>query len=88
MTPVTEPVVSLFHAFVVLHILFGSLGLVAFWIPVLSASLACITAILGQGVLTRASAGRTQPAPAVSWNTDPLPGPTPGGIVDDPDAAR
>jgi hypothetical protein len=35
MTPVTEPVVTLFHAFVVLHILCGSLGLVAFWIPVL-----------------------------------------------------
>jgi hypothetical protein len=35
MTRVTEPVVSLFHAFVVLHILCGSLGLVAFWIPVL-----------------------------------------------------
>ena len=35
MTRVTEPVVTLFHAFVVLHILFGSLGLVAFWIPVL-----------------------------------------------------
>lgn len=35
MSRVTEPVVSLFHAFVVLHILCGSLGLVAFWIPIL-----------------------------------------------------
>ena len=31
MTRVTEPVVTLFHAFVVLHILFGSLGLVLFY---------------------------------------------------------
>jgi len=61
---------------------------VAFWIPVLSASLACVTAIAGQRVLTRASAGRAQPAPSLTWNADPLPGPTPGGIVDDPDAAR
>jgi len=35
MALVTDPVMTLFHAFVVLHILFGSLGLVAFWIPVL-----------------------------------------------------
>ncbi len=35
MTPVTDPVTTLFHAFVVLHILCGSLGLVAFWIPIL-----------------------------------------------------
>ena len=60
----------------------------AFWIPVVSASLACVTALAGQRVLARASAGRPQPGPTVTWNADPVPGPTPGGIVDDPDGAR
>lgn len=56
----------------------------AFALPILSASIACVVAALGQRTLLRASVDRPQPAPAVTWNTDPLPGPGPGAIVDDP----
>ena len=58
----------------------------AFVLPCLSAGTSFVTAALGQGVLRRASAGRPQPLPSVTWNVDPLPGPTPGGVVDDPTA--
>ncbi len=43
-------------------------------------------AALGQRTLLRASVDRPQPAPTVAWNTDPLPGPGPGAVVDDPQA--
>lgn len=56
----------------------------AFVLPMLSAGTACVVAALGQRVLARASAGRPAPLPAVPWNNDPLPGPGPGGFVDDP----
>jgi predicted MFS family arabinose efflux permease len=60
----------------------------AFALPILSAGLATVTATLGQRTLLRASIDRPQPAPVVPWNSDPLPGPGPGAVVDDPDPAR
>ena len=56
----------------------------AFAIPVASAALACIVAAIGQPVLRPAAAGRGQPLPTVPWVDDPMPGPRPGGFVDDP----
>lgn len=56
----------------------------AFGIPVLSAGGACVVAIIGQRVITRAAAGRPQPLPSLAWVDEPMPGPRPGGIVDDP----
>lgn len=55
----------------------------AFSIPVASAASACIVAAIGQPVLRRAAAGRQQPLPTVPWVDDPVPGPRPGGIIDD-----
>ncbi len=59
----------------------------AFVLPIVSASIACIVAALGQRTLLRASVDRPQPGPTVAWNTDPLPGPGPGAIIDDPQGA-
>ena len=56
----------------------------SFVLPVISAGIACVVATLGQRTLLRASVDRPQPAPTVAWNTDPLPGPGPGAIIDDP----
>ena len=56
----------------------------AFVLPVISAAIACLVATIGQRTLLRASIDRPQPAPTAAWNTDPLPGPGPGAIVDDP----
>lgn len=56
----------------------------AFALPALSAGSSLIVTALGSRVLRRASRGRPQPSPAVAWISDPLPGPAPGGIVDDP----
>lgn len=56
----------------------------AFVLPIVSAGIAFVVAALGQGTLLRASVDRPQPGPTVAWNTDPLPGPGPGAIIDDP----
>lgn len=56
----------------------------AFVLPIVSAGIAFVVAAFGQRTLLRASVDRPQPAPVVTWNTDPLPGPGPGAIVDDP----
>jgi predicted MFS family arabinose efflux permease len=56
----------------------------AFALAILCATSSFVVAVLGQGVLMRASAGRRQPPPTAALNTDPLPGPAPGGVVDDP----
>jgi MFS family permease len=56
----------------------------AFVLPCLSALASFVTAAFGQRVLRQASAGRPQPLPTLTWIVDPLPGPAPGGIVDDP----
>jgi predicted MFS family arabinose efflux permease len=58
---------------------------VAFVLPIASAGISFVVLALGQRVLRRASSGRTQPPPTIAWVGDPLPGPRPGGIVDDPD---
>ena len=58
----------------------------AFVLPCLSAAFACAVAVVGRAALTRASAGRSQPPPSRPWNADPIPGPAPGGVMDDPDA--
>ncbi len=57
---------------------------VAFILPAVSAAGAFLVSAVGVGVLQRASSGRRQPPPATTWNSDPIPGPSPGGIVDDP----
>ena len=57
----------------------------AFILPIASASMAAITAAIGQPVLTRASSGRRQPPPAPSWNAEPVPGPAAFGVLDAPD---
>lgn len=56
----------------------------AFVLPIVSAGIACLVATIGQRTLLRASIDRPQPGPTVAWNTDPLPGPGPGAVVDDP----
>lgn len=56
----------------------------AFGIPVASAAGACLAAAIGQPVLRRAAAGRSLPLPTVPWVDEPIPGPRPGGILDDP----
>jgi predicted MFS family arabinose efflux permease len=57
----------------------------AFVLPMLSAGSALATVAIGQRTLRAASTDRGQPPPVAAWNDDPLPGPGPGGIVDDPD---
>ncbi|MCX6432980.1 MAG: MFS transporter [Actinobacteria bacterium] len=57
----------------------------AFVLPIVSAATSFAVAALGQPILRRASIGRPQPLPAIAWVNDPMPGPTPGGIIDDPD---
>lgn len=58
---------------------------VAFILPILSAAVSVLVAGAGQSVLMRAAHGHPQPGPTITWNADPVPGPAPGGIVDDPD---
>jgi MFS family permease len=60
----------------------------AFALPVLSAGGAFATVAMGQRSLRDASADRVRPLPSAAWNDDPMPGPGPGGIVDDPDEAQ
>ena len=59
----------------------------AFLLPIVSAGTSFAVAAVGQPVLRTASIGRPQPLPAITWVGDPMPGPTAGGIVDDPQAA-
>jgi predicted MFS family arabinose efflux permease len=56
----------------------------AFVLPIISASVAFAVAVAGQRVLLRASLDQPQPGPVVAWNTDPLPGPGPSAVIDDP----
>lgn len=58
----------------------------SFVIPIVGAASATVVLALGRRVLTRAATGRPQPGPVVTWVTDPLPGPTAGGVIDDPDS--
>ena len=60
---------------------------VAFALPVVSASLAAVVALLGQRVLLRSARAHAPVEPVPTWNADPVPGPAPGGIVDDPGAS-
>ena len=53
-------------------------------LPIISASVAFLVATAGQRVLLRASLEQPQPGPVVVWNTDPLPGPGPSAVIDDP----
>ncbi len=57
----------------------------AFVLPMVSAASAFLVAWLGQRRLLSASLSRPQPPPSVAWNVDPLPGPAPWGVEDDPD---
>lgn len=56
-----------------------------FVLPSICAATSFLTALAGRHVLQRASEGRPQPLPVRTLNADPVPGPAPGGIVDDPD---
>jgi predicted MFS family arabinose efflux permease len=56
----------------------------AFALPAASAACSLLVTASGRRVLQRASIGRAQPPPAATWITDPVPGPAPGGVVDDP----
>ncbi len=56
----------------------------AFCLPVASAAVACAVAAAGQPVLRRAAAGRPLPPPTVPWVDEPVPGPRPGAVIDDP----
>jgi predicted MFS family arabinose efflux permease len=58
-----------------------------FVLPIVSASLAAVVAMLGQRVLLRSARAHAPTELAPTWNTDPVPGPTPGGILDDPGAS-
>jgi hypothetical protein len=57
---------------------------VAFMLPTACALLACLTAIIGRGVLVRASAQHEPGQPGIALNAEPVPGPAPGGVIDDP----
>lgn len=58
---------------------------VSFILPPLSAGTGALICLLGQRVLTRASRRPSEHALATPLNADPVPGPTPGGIIDDPE---
>jgi predicted MFS family arabinose efflux permease len=57
---------------------------VAFVLPALCAAMACITALLGRGTLQAACADRAPSVPGIARISDPLPGPAPGGVRDEP----
>jgi len=56
----------------------------AFVLPVLFAAMSCITALIGRGTLQAACADRAPSVPGIARNTDPVPGPAPGGVRDEP----
>jgi predicted MFS family arabinose efflux permease len=56
----------------------------AFLLPAACAAMACVTAFVGRGTLRAACADRPPSSPGFALNTDPLPGPTPGGVRDEP----
>jgi MFS family permease len=58
---------------------------VAFILPALCASMACLAALLGRGVLRGASAHRSSGALGIARNAEPVPGPAPGAVDDDPE---
>jgi predicted MFS family arabinose efflux permease len=60
----------------------------AFCLPVASAAIACAVATAGQPVLRRAAAGSTLPPPAMTWVDEPVPGPRPGAVIDDPSGEK
>lgn len=62
---------------------------VAFCLPIAGAAFACAVVAVGQPVLRRAmsrssSAARPDSTPTAPLNAEPVPGPAPGGIPDDP----
>jgi predicted MFS family arabinose efflux permease len=57
---------------------------VGFLLPSACAALACVTAVLGRRTLTASEAETPSDRPAFSLNSDPVPGPAPGGVRDDP----
>lgn len=58
-----------------------------FVLPIISAALAAVVALVGQPVLRRSARAHGPSTPASTWNADPVPGPAPGGVADDPDTA-
>jgi predicted MFS family arabinose efflux permease len=56
----------------------------AFALPIASAFLAFAFAAGGQARLLHASDHESSGALAAAWNTEPIPGPAPGGVTDDP----
>jgi predicted MFS family arabinose efflux permease len=57
---------------------------VAFILPALCAAASCVAALFGRGTLQAACADRGPAVPGIARNSDPVPGPAPGGVRDDP----
>jgi hypothetical protein len=55
-----------------------------FTVSIVGAALASVVGLVGQGVFAAARAGADEAGPPLSYNDDPLPGPQPGGVADDP----
>lgn len=55
-----------------------------FTVSIVGAALASVVGLVGQGVFAAARAGADDAGPPLSYNDDPLPGPQPGGVADDP----
>jgi MFS family permease len=61
---------------------------VAFLLPALCAGFACLVTVAGLPVLRRSMRHGAAPTPGIALNSEAVPGPSPGGIVDDPDSGR
>ena len=57
----------------------------SFILPTISAGIGAIVCLVGQRTLTRAAHRPEEPTLAMPLNADPVPGPAPGGVTDDPD---
>jgi predicted MFS family arabinose efflux permease len=59
---------------------------IAFLLPSACAAIACLTAILGRASLVPAGTASGHEVPGIALNSEPVPGPAPGGVRDDPRA--
>lgn len=66
----------------------GSGTTAAFAIPALCAAFASVVTVAGLRRLRRAARGPGPRSPGIALNSEPVPGPAPGGIRDDPDRPR
>ena len=60
----------------------------AFILPSICAALACLSALLGVRTLQAACSDGPQTGLGIPLNSEPVPGPAPGGVIDEPRDAR